>query len=73
LFHHWGGFLFGFDTVVIAGTSASVKSLFQVSDWSIGFVVSSALMRTIPGALISSKPARCMGKTERLELAGGYD
>ncbi|MDH5251678.1 MAG: hypothetical protein OEW40_21970, partial [Cyclobacteriaceae bacterium] len=50
------GLLFGFDTAVVAGTTAAVKSLFQLSDWSIGFAVSSALIGTIVGAVISSKP-----------------
>lgn len=63
-----GGLLFGFDTAVIAGTTASVKSLFQLSDWSMGFVVSSALIGTIVGSLISSKPADVWGRRDCLKV-----
>ena len=65
-----GGLLFGFDTAVIAGTTASVKSLFQLSEWSIGFVVSSALVGTILGALVSSKPADVWGRRDCLKIMG---
>ncbi len=65
-----GGLLFGFDTAVIAGTTTSVKTLFQLSEWSIGFVVSSALMGTILGALVSSKPADVWGRRDCLKVLG---
>ena len=65
-----GGLLFGFDTAVIAGTTASVKSLFQLSDWAVGFVVSSALVGTILGALVSSKPADVWGRRDSLKIMG---
>ncbi|HZB13401.1 MAG TPA: sugar porter family MFS transporter [Chryseolinea sp.] len=61
-----GGLLFGFDTAVIAGTTSSVKTLFGLSEWSMGFVVSSALIGTIIGALISSKPADAIGRRDYL-------
>jgi sugar porter (SP) family MFS transporter len=63
-----GGLLFGFDTAVIAGTTAPVKSLFHLSDWAMGFVVSSALIGTIVGALISSKPADIWGRRDYLKV-----
>jgi len=63
-----GGLLFGFDTAVIAGTTSSVRSLFHLSDWSMGFVVSSALIGTIAGALISSKPADIWGRRDYLKV-----
>ena len=65
-----GGLLFGFDTAVVAGTTASVKSLFQLSDWSIGFVVSSALIGTILGTLVSSRPADVWGRRDSLKVLG---
>jgi sugar porter (SP) family MFS transporter len=61
-----GGLLFGFDTAVIAGTTGSVKTLFGLSDWWMGFVVSSALIGTIVGALISSRPAETIGRRDYL-------
>lgn len=65
-----GGLLFGFDTAVIAGTTSSVRELFGLSDWSMGFVVSSALVGTILGSLISSKPAESMGRRDYLIILG---
>ena len=61
-----GGLLFGFDTAVIAGTTSSVKTLFGLTDWSMGFVVSSALIGTIVGAMISSRPAEIFGRRDYL-------
>lgn len=65
-----GGLLFGFDTAVIAGTTSSVEKLFQLSDWSKGFVVSSALIGTILGTLISSKPGDIWGRRQSLKVLG---
>ena len=67
-----GGLLFGFDTAVIAGTTASVKELFGLSEWSMGFVVSSALVGTILGSLISSKPAERAGRRSCLMVLGVF-
>ncbi|PSR53544.1 MFS transporter [Adhaeribacter arboris] len=63
-----GGLLFGFDTAVIAGTTSSVKTLFQLSEWAMGFVVSSALIGTIAGTLISSKPGDIWGRKNYLKV-----
>jgi len=65
-----GGLLFGFDTAVVSGTTASVRSLFQLSDWEMGFVVSSALVGTILGALISSRPGDSWGRRDYLKVLG---
>jgi len=65
-----GGLLFGFDTAVISGTTAAVKTLFQLSDWSMGFVVSSALIGTILGTLIASKPGDVWGRRDSLKILG---
>ncbi|RDC62653.1 sugar porter family MFS transporter [Adhaeribacter pallidiroseus] len=61
-----GGLLFGFDTAVIAGTTSSVKTIFQLSEWAMGFVVSSALIGTIVGTIISSKPGDIWGRRNYL-------
>jgi sugar porter (SP) family MFS transporter len=63
-----GGLLFGFDTAVISGTTNSVKTLFELSEWSMGFVVSSALIGTIVGTAISSKPADVFGRRDSLKV-----
>jgi len=65
-----GGLLFGFDTAVISGTTSSVKTLFQLSDWEIGFVVSSALIGTILGTVIISKPSENWGRRDSLKILG---
>ncbi len=65
-----GGLLFGFDTAVIAGTTSSVKTLYSLSDWSMGFVVSSALIGTILGTLISAKPGDKWGRRDSLKILG---
>ena len=63
-----GGLLFGFDTAVIAGTTTSVKTLFNLSEWSMGFVVSSALIGTIVGTLVSAKPGDSLGRRDYLKI-----
>ena len=65
-----GGLLFGFDTAVISGTTSAIKSLFQLSEWSMGFVVSSALIGTILGTIISSKPGDLWGRRDSLKILG---
>ena len=44
-----GGFLFGFDTAVISGTTGWLRQIFELSDLSLGFTVASALIGTIAG------------------------
>lgn len=65
-----GGLLFGFDTAVIAGTTSAVKELFQLSEWSMGFVVSSALIGTILGTIIAAKPGDIWGRRDSLKILG---
>lgn len=65
-----GGLLFGFDTAVIAGTTASVEKLFALSDWAMGFVVSSALIGTIIGTLVAAKPGDIWGRRQSLKVLG---
>ena len=65
-----GGLLFGFDNDVIAGTTSSIETLFNLSEWSMGFVVSSALIGTIIGTLVSSKPGDIWGRRQSLKVLG---
>ena len=46
-----GGFLFGFDTAVISGTTDSLREVFDLSSLKLGFTVASALIGTIVGAM----------------------
>jgi MFS transporter, SP family, arabinose:H+ symporter len=57
-----GGFLFGFDTAVISGVEKQIQHLFQLSSSMHGFVISSALIGTVLGAIISGKPADKYGR-----------
>lgn len=57
-----GGFLFGFDTAVISGVEKSIQKLFDLSPFWHGFTISSALIGTVAGALLSGKPADKYGR-----------
>jgi MFS transporter, SP family, arabinose:H+ symporter len=57
-----GGFLFGFDTAVISGVEQHIQQLFQLSSFLHGFTISSALIGTVTGALISGRPADRYGR-----------
>lgn len=61
-----GGLLFGFDTVVISGTTEALKSVFTLSDWSLGFTVAIALIGTIFGSILAGKPADAWGRKKAL-------
>jgi sugar porter (SP) family MFS transporter len=65
-----GSFLFGFDTVVISGTTEQLVELFGLTPSQLGFTVASALIGTIIGSLISGKPAEWLGRKPILMLLG---
>ncbi len=52
-----GGFLFGFDTAVISGTTNWLEKIFDLTSLQLGFTVASVLIGTIIGALIVGKPS----------------
>ncbi|MGO9109078.1 MAG: sugar porter family MFS transporter [Thermoguttaceae bacterium] len=56
------GFLFGFDTVVISGTTKMLETSFSLSPAELGFTVASALIGTVVGSLIAGKPAEWLGR-----------
>jgi MFS transporter, SP family, xylose:H+ symportor len=56
------GFLFGFDTVVISGTTEMLTKQFLLTPWMLGTTVSSALVGTIIGSLVTGKPAEWLGR-----------
>ncbi len=57
-----GGFLFGFDTAVISGTTEMLRGMFQLTSGQLGFTVASALLGTIIGSLAAGKPAEHLGR-----------
>jgi sugar porter (SP) family MFS transporter len=57
-----GGFLFGFDTAVISGTTHWLENFFQLSKATLGFTVASAIIGTVAGSLIVGKPADLIGR-----------
>ncbi|HUU29332.1 MAG TPA: sugar porter family MFS transporter [archaeon] len=65
-----GGFLFGFDTAVIAGVTSAVQEIFNLSDSMLGFTVASALIGTFIGALAVGKPGDTYGRRACLKLMG---
>lgn len=48
-----GGFLFGFDTVVISGTTAQLREVFHLTPQSLGWTVSIALWGTVAGCIVA--------------------
>ena len=61
-----GGLLFGFDTAVISGTNDDLQRVFELSNFWLGFTVSSALVGTILGALTAGDPADRYGRRAML-------
>ncbi len=63
-----GGLLFGFDTAVISGTIPFITKYFELSDLSLGWAVSSALIGCIIGALFVGRPADIWGRRNILQI-----
>ena len=63
-----GGLLFGFDTAVISGTTRALTEFFQLSSFTLGFTVASALVGTILGSVVVSRPADVWGRKRALAL-----
>ncbi len=63
-----GGLLFGFDTAVIAGTTAGLQSSFALSEWAKGFTVAIALVGTIFGAFFAGIPGDKYGRRDSLRV-----
>lgn len=62
------GLLFGFDTAVIAGTTAGVRQAFGLDAGGVGITVSSALWGTLAGALLAGKPGDRYGARRSLQV-----
>jgi SP family arabinose:H+ symporter-like MFS transporter len=63
-----GGLLFGFDTAVIAGTTHSLQTLFNLSPGELGFTVASALWGTVFGSMFSGLLGEHLGGRESLRI-----
>ena len=63
-----GGLLFGFDTVVISGTTSALTSTWHLSAWGLGTTVASALVGTIIGSLLAGIPGDRLGRRDGLRL-----
>lgn len=63
-----GGLLFGFDTVVISGTTVQLTALFHLSPTALGQTVSIALWGTVAGCLIAGIMGQRMGGRNALRV-----
>lgn len=67
-----GGFLFGFDTAVISGAERAIQEVWQLSDWTHGLAIASALYGTVIGALFGGVPANRFGRKTSLLWIGFF-
>ena len=65
-----GGLIFGFDTAVISGAEKQIQDRFGLGDAALGFVVTTALIGTIIGALVAGRPADRFGRKTALTVIG---
>src|SRR5579871_5798006 len=63
-----GGFLFGFETVVISGAEQTLEHLWSLSGFTQGFTVASSLLGTILGSLFAGAPAKKYGRKKVLQV-----
>ena len=63
-----GGLLFGFDTVVISGTTSGLTSAYSLSPLLKGLTVSAALWGTVAGSLLAGIPGDRYGRRDSLRL-----
>jgi SP family arabinose:H+ symporter-like MFS transporter len=64
-----GGFLFGYDTAIISGCNTFLEAHFQLTPAMLGWVVSSALLGTILGCVVSGLVTDKYGRKKALMLA----
>ena len=57
-----GGTLLGFDTAVISGAAVPLKNYFLLNDFSLSFIVTSALIGTVLGSIGAGKLADFLGR-----------
>jgi SP family arabinose:H+ symporter-like MFS transporter len=61
-----GGFLFGFDMIVVSGTIKSITALFQLDAVQLGWATSCCVFACIPGAAFAGKLADVFGRKKVL-------
>jgi sugar porter (SP) family MFS transporter len=66
-----GGLLFGFDTAVISGTTTALQKYFGLSEVMLGFTVATALIGTVLGSIIVSRPSDIWGRNRVLFVIAG--
>ena len=64
-----GGFLFGYDTAIISGCNSFLQAHFELSPAMLGWVVSSALLGTIAGCIVSGLITDRIGRKNSLIVA----
>ncbi len=64
-----GGFLFGYDTAIISGCNTFLEQQFQLTPVMLGWVVSSALLGTIFGCIVSGMITDRLGRKKALIIA----
>ena len=63
-----GGLLFGFDTVVISGTTQALIDLYHLTPFALGVTVTAALIGTIIGSLTAGIPGDAIGRRDSLRF-----
>lgn len=63
-----GGLLFGFDTAVISGAEQTIKEVYNLDGFWLGFTNSIALIGTIIGTIICGRPADKYGRKKSLQF-----
>ncbi len=63
-----GGLLFGFDTAVIAGTTAGLTRTFHLTPGGLGLTVAVALVGTVIGSILAGIPGDRYGRRDSLRL-----
>jgi MFS transporter, SP family, arabinose:H+ symporter len=61
-----GGLLFGFDTAVVAGTTAGLTSAFALTPGTLGLTVAIALIGTVIGSMLAGIPGDRFGRRDSL-------
>lgn len=62
-----GGLMFGFDTAVISGTTATLRQVFALSPKMLGMTVASAIVGTVIGAMLAGFPGERYGRRDSLK------
>lgn len=60
-----GGFLFGFDTVVVSGAEKGIQQFYGLSGWVHGFTMAVALSARLPVRSFAASPRRSTADSNR--------